>query len=632
MRRVFLIIYVVAITFCVMADGINDADISATVTPAKEMSVRDGTCGENLKWTLKDGTLTITGTGNMSGYTRDSPAPWGTMYDCSVTNIVIRRGVTSIGSYAFFKCFDLASVSIPDTVFSIGDSAFCQSSLSNVTIPDSVTSIGPDAFHGCRNLKSVIISDNVKSIGEYAFESCTSLNDVNIPDSLTEMGRSVFVNCNQLKYVFYQGTLDFPSADGVFDGCLLNVLCVSPEYYSSTFCGKGVTFDADMCRQYRSSFTPCYKPLYINNSNSFIQQPRRNTTICTIGEEEATCMKCECSDATGDITPTMLNFEEWSSLIAENHQCYDIVCDNGHWILRNKDSAIEWESQTGDCMNYTCDDQTGDNITTKLNIEIWNRMNATDNHCYDIVCENEQWVFQKKDFFSQCDNQVNSCFKCECNNETGEVTTTNLYPDEWKELNDIHNPCNDIVCDNGHWVFKPKNSSESEKPSNECFVYDCSDITGNFTITPICISSGDTRMICINDSICMPEDGLTDTKWAVEIELNVSDWSSVTVERISKELNENGINVEDITIGIEYDEKKQNIRVILYVKEESDATSIEESIKNMKPSDSCVLCERESVHSREITSKLSLAIACDLHDDVLLLIISMLLLCLKYAI
>nr|MCR5818357.1 leucine-rich repeat domain-containing protein [Prevotella sp.] len=77
---------------------------------------------------------------------------------------------------AFFVCSGLTSVTIPNSVTSIGDQAFYNcSGLASVTIPNSVTSIGSHAFHGCRGLTSVTIPNSVTSIGSGAFY------DVDIP-------------------------------------------------------------------------------------------------------------------------------------------------------------------------------------------------------------------------------------------------------------------------------------------------------------------------------------------------------------------------------------------------------------------------------------------------------------------
>ncbi|NCA93173.1 leucine-rich repeat domain-containing protein, partial [bacterium] len=75
-----------------------------------------------------------------------------------------------------FTCEDLTSVSIPDSVTSIGAWAFSDcTSLTSITIPDSVTSIGDVAFSGCTSLTSITIPDSVTSIGAWAFSYCSSL-------------------------------------------------------------------------------------------------------------------------------------------------------------------------------------------------------------------------------------------------------------------------------------------------------------------------------------------------------------------------------------------------------------------------------------------------------------------------
>ena len=100
-----------------------------------------------------------------------------------------------------------AYITIPDTldskpVSSIADSAFKgKNNIVSITIPNSVTSIGPSAFDQCASLISVTFSKNsqLTTIGSNAFRHCTSLTSIVIPDSVTSFGESVFYGCSYLK-------------------------------------------------------------------------------------------------------------------------------------------------------------------------------------------------------------------------------------------------------------------------------------------------------------------------------------------------------------------------------------------------------------------------------------------------
>ena len=93
--------------------------------------------------------------------------------------ISIPNSVTTIGVFAFYKCFGLTSVTIPNSVTDIKNYAFdgCRS-LTNVTIPNNVTNIGNYAFRDCTGLTSVTIGSSVTGIGYYAFRDCTGLTSI----------------------------------------------------------------------------------------------------------------------------------------------------------------------------------------------------------------------------------------------------------------------------------------------------------------------------------------------------------------------------------------------------------------------------------------------------------------------
>ncbi len=118
----------------------------------------------------------------------------------SLKSVTITGGNILYG--AFYDCASLRSVTIPDSVTSIGDEAFYKcSSLESITIPDSVTSIGNYAFYYCESLTSITIPDSVLSLGDRAFEYCSSLTSVTIGNGVTSIGDSAFSNCKRLNAV-----------------------------------------------------------------------------------------------------------------------------------------------------------------------------------------------------------------------------------------------------------------------------------------------------------------------------------------------------------------------------------------------------------------------------------------------
>lgn len=161
--------------------------------------VTSGTCGENLTWTLEDdGVLTIKGTGEMCSYSSSFTAPWYSE-SARIKSVMVEPGVTSIGGYAFYGCYWLTSVKLPDDLQYINQSAFQDcGNLEMVVIPESVVEIGQSAFDGCSDLSNVKISKGVTVIAQRTFRDCSSLINIDIPESVSTIGESAFYGCTKL--------------------------------------------------------------------------------------------------------------------------------------------------------------------------------------------------------------------------------------------------------------------------------------------------------------------------------------------------------------------------------------------------------------------------------------------------
>ena len=190
---------------------------------------------------------------------------------CAKTSITIPNSVTSIGDYAFCGCTGLTSITIPTSVTSIGDYAFCGcTGLTSITIPTSVTSIGDYAFsnctgltsidipnsitsivnrmfYGCTGLTSITIPNNITSIGGGAFSGCTGLTSITIPNSVTSIGGSAFYGCTGLTSITLPDSIGGAIGSQTFMNCTGLTSITLPKGVTSigewAFCGcSGLTF------------------------------------------------------------------------------------------------------------------------------------------------------------------------------------------------------------------------------------------------------------------------------------------------------------------------------------------------------------------------------------------------------
>ncbi len=184
----------------------------------------------------------------------------------NVTEYIIPESIRTIGESAF-AFLDHESINIPETVTDIGEMAFENAKISNITIPNSITSISNGMFYNCESLKNITIPDSVTSIGDNAFNGCTfsnitipdsvtsikngafafceSLTDITIPDSVTSFENGLFLFCKSLKNITIPNSVR-SIGESAFSNCYSLESITFPD--SVTSIGKSAFFDCKMLK------------------------------------------------------------------------------------------------------------------------------------------------------------------------------------------------------------------------------------------------------------------------------------------------------------------------------------------------------------------------------------------------
>ncbi len=151
-------------------------------------------------------TYTVVGIGN--------EAFWG----CDVTSLTLPNTLTRIGDYAFAFTTSIESMAIPESVTSIGQGAFYNSTIKDLNIPERVTSIGKGAFGYCSSLNGIDIPEGITVIEDAVFSHCGGISDITIPAAVTSIGEFAFAGCTGLT------SMDIPAAvtsieNSTFEDC-----------------------------------------------------------------------------------------------------------------------------------------------------------------------------------------------------------------------------------------------------------------------------------------------------------------------------------------------------------------------------------------------------------------------------
>lgn len=152
----------------------------------------------------------------------------GVLVECTgnISELPVANGITSIGAHAFLESNLLTTLTLPNTVTSIGDAAFanckwlksvyqtdlpeCSKTFAPNNCPDDRTgihTIGDMAFSGCGMLETIELSNSLTKIGKRAFEHCTALREILLPEGLTEIPERAFFRCHSLTHVRIPSTV-----------------------------------------------------------------------------------------------------------------------------------------------------------------------------------------------------------------------------------------------------------------------------------------------------------------------------------------------------------------------------------------------------------------------------------------
>jgi len=645
--------------FCTSANGQEIA------SAPRDLS---GPCGDEATWSFSadDQTLTIKGSGEMYDY-NSGTVPWKNITTL-IRRVIIKKGMTTIGNYAFKGCTNLTEVSIPSSVKSIGHWAFVEcTSLASVDISSSVTSIGFSAFNGCSSLESVNMPARLDKIEQYTFSGCMSLSYINIPQSVKSIDTYAFERCVSLESVVIpKGTTTIGAS--AFEGCSgLRIVAISDTV---TFVGDGAFSACDKLTDFfvdsgNSRYSSDNGVLILTKYSQLIQYPCGRKGSCTVPNTVVYIENgafYQCHGITSVVIPDSVKeigahaFEECSNLSSVTILSEDTTISEAAFSSCNKLSEIifsggsnNYQVKNGVLYNkegngliqYPCGLNDSFDIPSGVTFVERNAFEGCSNLKHVTIPASVSSVGALA--FAKCDNLLSvtiasngasisiNAFK-DCNH----LTTVEYLSDSDPGVGaDPFSSCQalELLCVPSSYssdtlygrndLFRTDSCGAVMDQINECFGVafreDGSPMLGlrrnvsaieeerKKCVNPVC-ESGERKEegeMCSGD-VCVDQEQCKERKWRIEIDTDRFDADETNSTAIVSEISElSGVDPPKISISAKKDEKGQAVGIIVYVSEKKDAEKIRNSINGMEDCKDLFLCR--SKEARIVTDELTLS-------------------------
>ena len=443
------------------------------------------------------------------------------------------------------------------TDFGFGDAAWrsYRNLITSIEISDGVTSIGNCAFWGCAKLLTINLPPSLISIGEDSFYDCKSLRSIAIPEGVESIGMTAFSNCKSLTSIRIPSSLTSLGFNP-FGSCHnLTEINVDPsnQYFESI---DGVLFNKTVNNliAYPGGKVGSYvipSSVVSINSNAFwgcqgitsISIPP-NVTLIKSGTFWG------CSNLARVYLPKTL--QSIGSYAFEG--CMNLASI----IIPSNVTSIGNDAFSG-CRNLSSVSYQGLYDPGPSSNRVFQNCEAL-----NVICVPESY-----NSTTFCGNNI-SCRSSFCGNQ-----------------------CFDVMIEEDKCVVHKKTSMQQwEDQSNGCVEYFCDNESG-------LLAKSNCDNMCMNDT-CIDENELVGKNWKVVIILASTSMTQFTYDEIVTELSElTQIDMNNMTVTIEYDENGSMERIVIYTDDELKAKKLAESLNELEGSDNC---EGFSCYIREVTT------------------------------